>query len=170
MKNWLTKLKISHALDQRKPLPPAAQQAIARSTDLRQFTENVLAVDRALTKTISVPAPENLHAHIMRAVRSAESVPDTGWKIWPARLVPASALALLLCLTVFGMVRSSRPPASATAPDKSASLAFASATLDAGSAWVRAAPQAALEPLTTEMRGLNHDLENAQNYLLAAVP
>jgi hypothetical protein len=134
MKIWLTKLKISHALDDRKPLPPAAQPAVVRSTDLRQFTENVLAVDRALKKTIPAPAPENLHAGIMRAVRSAGAVPDSGWNIWRARFIPATALALLLLLAVFGMVWSSRQPASAAVSDKSASLAFASATLDAGSA------------------------------------
>ena len=170
MKTWLTKFKISHALDQRKPLPPAAQQAIVRSTDLRQFTENVLAVDRALKKTIPASVPENLHAGIMRAVCSAGSAPDSGWKIWRARFIPASALALLLLLVVFGTLRSSRQAATATAPDKSAPLAFASATLDAGNAWVHTAPEAALDPLTTEMRGLNRDLTNARNYLLAAVP
>ena len=170
MKTWLTKLKISHALDQRKPLPPAAQQAVARSTDLRQFAENVLAVDRALTKTIPASAPENLHAGIMRAVRRAEPTRDNGWKIWRARLVPASAMVLLLLLALFGTIRSTSPPPGAAAPDKAASLALASATLDAGSALVRAAPEAALDPLATEMRRLDRDLINAQNYLLAAVP
>ena len=169
MRTWLTKLKISHALDQRKPLPPAAQQAIVRSTDLRQFTENVLAVDRALKKNIPAPAPENLHAGIMRAVRSAESAPDSGWKIWRAQLIPASALGVLLLLVAFGMLRSARQVRVA-APDKAASLALASATLDAGRALVRTAPEAALDPLATEMRRLNRDLENAQNYLLAAIP
>jgi len=146
------------------------QKAVARSPELRQFADQVLAVDRALANPVPAAAPEHLHAGIMRAVRSAGPAPESGWNLWRARLLPAAALALLLVPAVFETARSSRPPVRAVMPDKGASLELASATLEDGGDWVRAAPQAVLEPLTTEMRGLDQDLTKARDFLLAAVP
>ena len=171
MTTWLTKLKISQALDDGKPLAPAVKRAVAQSTELRQFANDVFAVDRVLKNRTPAPAvPAGLHAGIMRAVRSAELAPRSGWEVLWERFIPASALALLVLLSLFGTGRSSRSPAEVAFRDGLSSLAIASSTLEAGGTLVRTMPEAALNPLANEMLRLNRDLTNAQNYLLAALP
>ena len=171
MKTWLTKWRISNALDKRKPLPPAVERALAESAELRRFAANAAAVDQALAKTRPEPTdPASLHAAIMRAVRSAETSEPSGWQnFWP-RLIPASALTLLILLSVFGVQHFSRPPAATSPVTETSSLAIASSALETGGNLVRAMPGVALSPLSDEMIRLNRDLTNAQNYLLASLP
>lgn len=171
MKTWLTKWRISNALDERKPLPPAVERALAESAELRRFAADAAAVDQTLTKTRPEPtAPASLHASIMRAVHSAESSEHPGWQnFWP-RLIPASALALLILLSIFGVHRFSHPAAVISPVAETSSLAIASSALETGGNLVRAMPGAALSPLSDEMVRLNRDLTNAQNYLLASLP
>ena len=171
MKTWLTKLKISNALDDRKPLPPDVERAVAESAELRRFADNSADLDRAFKK--SRPAPQTsarLHATIMRAVRSAESAPAFDWqKIWP-RLIPATALALLVLLGVFGASHFSRQPTVVLQPVGMSSLADASSALEMSGKLVRELPDAALSPLNDEMLRLNRDLTSVQNFLLASLP
>jgi hypothetical protein len=171
MKTWLTKWRISNALDERKPLPPAVERAMAGSAELRRFAVNAATVDQALTKTRHQPtAPASLHAAIMRAVRSSGSSDHSGWQnFWP-RLIPASALTLLILLSVFGVHWFSRPPANLSPVAEASSLAMASSALEIGGNLVRAMPGEALSPLSDEMIRLNRDLTNAQNFLLASLP
>ncbi len=171
MNRWLTKWRISRALDERKPLPLAVERALTESAELGRFAANATAVDQALKKTQSVPkAPDSLHASIMRAVRSTESVEDFGRQIsWP-RLIPAAALTAVMILSVLGVLRYSHPPVKISPPAEESSLAIASSALETGNCLVRTVPEAALSPLSDEILRLNRDLTNAQNYLLATLP
>ena len=171
MKTWLTKFRISNALDNRKSLPPAVERAVAQSEELRCFAEIAADLDQALKN--SRPEPEtsaSLHAAIMRAVRAAEPEPAYDWqKIWP-RLIPAAALALLVLLGIFGASDYSRQPAAILQPAELSSLAVASSVLETGGQLIHEMPDAALSPLNEEMQRLNRDLDGAKNFLLASLP
>ena len=171
MKTWLTKFRISNALDNRKSLPPAVERAVAQSEELRRFAEIAADLDQALKN--SRPVPEisaSLHAAIMRAVRAAEPEPAYDWqKIWP-RLIPATALALLVLLGIFGASDFSRQPAAILQPAELSSLAVASSVLETGGQLIHEMPDAALSPLNEEMQRLNRDLDGAKNFLLASLP
>ena len=171
MKTWLTKWRISRALDECKPLPPAAKRALAESAELRHFAANAAAVDQSLASTRPTPAaPPALHESIMRAVRSAKYAEDSArQQFWPG-LIPASALTFLILLSVFGVQRFARPPAAVLPAPAASPLAVAHAALASGGDWIQAVPAAALSPLSEEMTRLNRDLTNAQNYLLASLP
>ena len=171
MKTWLTKFRISNALDNRKSLPPAVERAVAQSEELRRFAEIAADVDQALKN--SRPVPEisaSLHAAIMRAVRAAEPEPAYDWqKIWP-RLIPATALALLVLLGIFGASNYSRQRAAILQPTELSSLAVASSVLETGGQLIQEMPDAALSPLSDEMQRLNRDLDGAKKFLLASLP
>ena len=174
MKTWFIKLRISNALDEGKPLPQSIKRAMANSAELRRFAENTAALDETLKNTRPAPAaPAGLHAAILRAVRSAESVEraeSSGWEKFRQRLIPVSALGLLMILGLLGTDRFYRQPAVVAPPASSSSFALASTTLETGDELVQAAPTAALAPLSDEMRRLDRDVTNAQNYLLASLP
>ena len=171
MKTWLTKFRISNALDNRKSLPPAVESAVAQSEEVRRFAEIAADLDQALKN--SRPAPQTaapLHAAIMRAVWAAEPEPADDWqKIWP-RLIPATTLALLVLLGIFGASNFFRHPATILQPAELSSLAVASSVMETGGKLVREMPDAALSPLSEEMQRLNLDLASAQKFLLASLP
>ena len=171
MKTWLTKFRISNALDNRKSLPPAVERAVAQSEELRRFAEIAADLDQALKNSRPVPETSaSLHAAIMRAVRAAEPEPAYDWqKIWP-RLIPATALALLVLLGIFGASNYSRQPAAILQPAELSSLAVASSVLETGGQLIREMPDAALSPLSDEMQRLNRDLDGAKKFLLASLP
>ena len=180
MKTWLTKFRISNALDDRKPLSPAVQRALAKSEELRRFAENSAALDQALENSRPEPeAPASLHASILRAVRTAAHRPEDGeWRMkngrgeghppffifHPRSLVAAS----IFMLGIFAAIHFSRHPN--TGHIESSSLAAASSALDLGGKLVREMPDAALSPLSDEMQRLNLDLASAQKFLLASLP
>ena len=171
MKTWLTKFRISNALDNRKSLPPAVERAVAQSEELRRFAEIAADLDQALKNSRPVPETSaSLHAAIMRAVRTAEPEPAYHWqKIWP-RLIPATALALLVLLGIFGASNYSRQPAAILQPAELSSLAVASSVLETGGQLIQEMPDAALSPLNEEMQQLNRDLDGAKKFLLASLP
>ena len=171
MKTWLTKFRISNALDNRKSLPPAVERAVAQSEELRRFAEIAADLDQALKNSRPVPETSaSQHAAIMRAVRTAEPEPAYDWqKIWP-RLIPATALALLVLLGIFGASNYSRQPAAILQPAELSSLAVASSVLETGGKLIHEMPDAALSPLSDEMQRLNRDLDGAKKFLLASLP
>jgi hypothetical protein len=171
MKAWLVKFKISNALDDRQPLPPAVKQAVAQSEELRRFAETAAGVDQALKNSRpATETPASLHAAVMHAVRNAETEPAFNWpKLWP-RLLPATAVALLVLLGIFGASHFSRQTATVSQPAESSSLDIASSALETGGTLVRAMPGVTLSPLNDEMRRLHRDLDGTKKFLLASLP
>ena len=171
MKTWLTKFRISNTLDTGKPWPPAVQRAVAQSEELRHFAENAAALHQALKNSQPEPAVSaSLHTSIMRAVRTAEPTPVFSWQIFWPRLIPVSALVVLVFIGVFAVNNFSRHPDAGSKHVESSSLAAASSALDLGGKLVREMPDAALSPLSDEMQRLNHNLASAQKFLLASLP
>lgn len=171
MKTWLTKWKISNALDDRQSLSPAIKRAVAQSEELRRFAETAAGVDQALKNPRpTTETPASLHAAVMRAVRNAEPEPTFDWqKFWP-RLLPATAVALLVLLGIFGASHFFRPTTVVSQPAESSSLDIASSALETGGTFVRAMPAATLSPLNDEMRRLRRDLDGTKKFILASLP
>jgi len=171
MKSWLTKFKISNALNERKPMPPAVAQAIARSVELRRFVENSNALDHALKVRLPKSgASAPVHASIMRAVRAAGHAPVAETQsLWP-RWIPVSVPILLVLLGGFLAIEFFQNPNNRIQPGNSHGLAAASSALELGGNLVREAPAIALAPLSEEMQRLDRDLVNTKEFLLACLP
>ena len=171
MKTWLTKWRISHALDERKALSPAVERALAESAELRRFAADAAAVDQAFTQARPQPtdAP-SLHTAILGAIRSAEPATSFRWQdIWP-RLIPATTLAILIIMSVCLASRSVHPTQQVAKFDAAASLGTASYALEMSGNLMCSIPDTALSPLSEEILMLNRDLTNAQDFLLASLP
>jgi hypothetical protein len=171
MKTWLTKLKISNALNDHRPLPPAVERAIRLSEKLRRFAENANALDHALKKQLPRLEPTApLHAAIMRAVRAERPAPvaETGPFWW--RWIPAAGLALLMATGIFLTLEFSAKPAGRVPEADAQALATAGLALEAGGSLISEAPDVALSPLSDEMQKLNHHLVNTGQFLLASLP
>jgi hypothetical protein len=83
MKTWLTKFKISNALDAGKPLPERLRRKIAADAELERFVDCAESLGRSL-RNAAIAAPP-LHEGIMRGVRSvvrqeeAQRAPVLSW-------------------------------------------------------------------------------------------
>ena len=171
MKSWLTKFRISSAIDERKPLPPTFARAVAQSAELRRFVENMAVLDEALKTARPTPvASASLHAGILRAIQSAEAADTDGWEQFQSRLIPASALGLVILIGVFGVVRPYRSLETVSLAPGSPTVAVVSTALETGGEIVRTVPSITVSPLSDELARLNRDVTNAQNYLLASLP
>jgi hypothetical protein len=171
MKNWLIQFKISNALNERAPLPPAVGRAMARSEGARQFAENSTALGHALKSQLPEPAVSApLHTAIMRAVRAArvESSMErhAPWLRW----VPVSSFALVILLGVFLAIQFSANPGAKPRPADLRPLADASDALELGGNLVSEAPAVAISPLSDEMQKINHNLSDTGQFLLATLP
>jgi hypothetical protein len=171
MKSWLIKFRISSALDDREPLPPAVRAAMTRSEEARRFAENSRALDQALKSQWPRPgASASLHASIMRAVRAGAHAPVTEpHPAWP-RWIPVTGLALLVFLGVFLAIHFSRHPGAKAQYAELPSLAAASSALELGGSLIREAPAAVMSPLSDEMQRLERDWDNAKRFLFATLP
>jgi anti-sigma factor RsiW len=101
MKSWLTKFRISTALDSGKPLPPSLRQKITADPELEHFAQQAQALGRPV---LCLPSADpSLHDSIMRAVRASAQqreqprrAPVFSWLAASA----ASAAVLMFCLWV----------------------------------------------------------------------
>jgi hypothetical protein len=173
MKNWLTKWRISNAVDGGQPLPTTVAPMLAQSADLREFVANTRALELALRNSRPAPATSQaLHASIMRAIQSAEPARARAfaWAEFRSRLIPAAALSLVLLLGVFGAGHFGKNTEVLANPAASRSLAAAGSAMEISGQLMRVLPDAALSPLNQERQSLNRDLANAQAFLLASLP
>ena len=171
MKTWLTKFRISNALNDRRHLPPAVERAMARSEELRRFADNSSTLDHTLKSQLARPeACPRLHDSIMRAVRS--SGPAQGAEKQPAwsRWVPASSFGMLVLLCCLLAIQFFPTLSTQHQPENSETLAAAGSAIDLGGRFVREAPAVAMAPLSDEMQKLDHNLTDAGNFLLASLP
>lgn len=163
MKSWLTKFRISNALDDANA---AQKQVLPRgnySEEIRQFEETARLLDRRLKSAQPAQTvPDGLHDSVMRAVRGASRDQERQSARTVLRWLPAPALALLIVGGVWWMLNRSEP--------ESQSLATAGAALERSHQLTQQAPAAVLAPLSQEMESLNRDIRNAVEFLVASVP
>ena len=171
MNSWLTKLRISAALDSRRALPDSLQTRIDRSEELRRFGQDLRALDQALRHAPAPPEVDAVfHSSIMRKVRAAKAAAAPQRKTNVLRWLPAPAFASLAVLFIWAASRQLPPtPARTPVPD-TRSLAAASNALEVGNLMARTAPSAALGPLSEEWDRVSRDLDNTAQFLLASLP
>jgi hypothetical protein len=167
MNSWLTKIRISAALDARRTLPESLRRRINSSDDLRRFGQDLRALDEALRQ--APPKPEvssSFHNSIMRVVRATAPQPKPSVLRW----LPAPALAALAVLLAWSALRQPAPaPVQISAPNTQP-LAAAATVLEMGDLMARTASSAALSPLSEEWDRVSRDMDNAAQLLLASLP
>ena len=163
MKTWLSKFKISNALDEGGVAPKYSVTSDAECEEVRQFEEAARSLDRRLKSAQPLrAAPAGLHASVMQAVLGASRIRERQPVPTVLRWLPAPALALLVVVGVWWTL--SRPE---TEPQP---LVTAAAALEQSHQLTQQAPAAVLTPLSKEMENLNRDLLNAVELLVASVP
>jgi hypothetical protein len=167
MTSWLTKLRISAALDADSKQPASLRRKISASAQLRGFEADLTALDRTLRQNPPRPqAPPGLHRLIMQAVRAAEGSAAAPRGLAILRWVAAPAVAMLAMAVVWLALRSpARPPAQG-----SQSLDAAATALEMGGQLPQTVPAAVVAPLSGELEKLNRDLDNTAQFLLASLP
>ena len=189
MKNWLTKFRISSALDAGKPLSESLRRKIQQSDRLRQFVAETIALENSLKNHVpKPPSPPSLHSVIMNSIVGADvrrltSIKPTAASQPPLRSrypnrgslrhnplpnqflrwLPAPALALLLVASFWWALHR---PISAS----SGSLSMATTTLQLGGDMPQTIPAAVVAPLSQELDHLNRDLDSAARFVLASLP
>jgi hypothetical protein len=161
MKSWLIKLRISAALDARKPLPESLRRAIAADPDLERFARRSENLGRALRKP-ALAAPL-MHDSIMRAVRAAgrrEQPRRAPWAAWLA--APASVAALAAVCFWIGSPRQAQPGGK--------SLEGAAMVLEMSEQMPNTMPSLVMAPLSDEWARVDHDLQSTTQVLLASFP
>jgi hypothetical protein len=163
MKSWLTKFRISAALDAGRPFPTKLNEEISRSGDLTRFAQRAVAVDSALKGERPWPElPPFLHQRIMHAVegsrtgslRTASPGTVVAWVVAPA-------LAVAVLIGAWWRVQGWA---------KAKALEPAATALALGSKMPQTAAAKALAPLSDELQRVNRDLEQTKNFLLASLP
>lgn len=163
MKTWLTKFRISNALNDASSTQNQVLSQGSQSGETRRFGETVRSLDRRL-KSVQ-PAhtvPPGLHDSVMRAVRGASRDQERQSAPKLLRGLPAPALALLVVGGLWLTLNRSEP--------ESQPLPTASDALEQSHKLTRQAPAAVLAPLSKEMESLNRDFRNAVDFLVASVP
>jgi hypothetical protein len=163
MKTWLSKFRISCALDETGLERGTASLGDREREGLRHYRASVEELDwRLRTARPADSVPVGLHHSIMRSVRRVAG--GGGRRPSPVRLrwLPAPALALLIVGGVWWALN--RPE------DGSQSLVTAAAALEQGRQLTHQAPSAALAPLSQELENLNRDFRKAVEVLIASVP
>lgn len=168
MKFWLTKVRISAALDAGKQSSAWIRRRVSGSEDLRGFEQELTALDRALSQTAPEPkAPASLHCAIMQAVAEAANGPVTarrerGMLRWA--FVPGFVLIVMLGVwwVLHNPVQQPRQNAQ--------SLAGVTTALDMSGQMAQTMPSAMVAPLSVELERLNRDLDNTAQFLLASLP
>lgn len=163
---WLTKFRISNALDSEAKLSRSVLEKIARSDDLRTFVAKTTMVDRELRGNTPQPnQPPELHASIMQALHYADrqTRPDPKLPILP--WISASAAAAFLLLALWWLAPTAHSP---QGPETV--LAPAGLALETSQTMAQSIPSMVIAPLSQEWQRLNRDLDNTAQFVLASLP
>ena len=158
MKSWLTKFKISAALDGGKPLSNRLRKVIANTEELHRFEQSALNLESALRASRpAAEAPTFIHDSIMRAVEAASYHAPTPRRIsLPWLTAPGAAILLL-----GGWWLLHRPlPGPSHAIANSQPLAVVATALEAGNEMTRSLPVAVVTPLSEELDRVSLDLDH----------
>jgi len=102
MKSWLTKFRISTALDAGKPLPASLRQKISADPELERFVQRAEALGQPLRRPPA--ANPSLHDAIMRAVRASAQrgqprhAPMLSWLAASATVATLAVVCLWMAL------------------------------------------------------------------------
>ena len=161
MKLFLTKLRISSALDSGKPLPESLRRKIAADPELERFVRQSQILERNAPEP--PPSDPALHDSIMLAVRATarrwqrKHAPALSW------LAPAATLAALALAGAW--VLQSRNALRAKVP-----MDGPIALLEMGKGMSATVPSMVMAPLTNEWARVSHDVEDTKQIVLGSFP
>ncbi|HTA31589.1 MAG TPA: hypothetical protein VK731_13940 [Candidatus Cybelea sp.] len=161
MKSWLTKFRISAAMDAGKPLSESLRQEMAADPELERFARRTEALGRALRSV--PPAAPSQHDSIMRAVRAAARRDKLArWfsPSWLAVSATVAALAVMCCWIIIH-----RPM-----PANRQSLDGAAMVLELSEQMPDTMPKMVMAPLSNEWARVDRDLRDTTQVLLASFP
>jgi hypothetical protein len=161
MKSWLSKWRISAALDAGQPLSESLRRKIAADPELERFAKRTQALGQTLRSL--PPSGLPLHDSIMRAVRDAarrEQPRHAPVLTWLAAWGAVAALAVV-CLYL-GFLRP-KPPGS-QALDGPVMVLEMSENMSA------TMPSYVMSPLSDEWARVDRDLQSTTQVLLASLP
>ena len=161
MKSWLSKWRISAALDAGQPLSESLRQEIAADPELERFAKQAQALGQSLRNL--PPSGPPLHDSIMRAVRAAarpkppRRAPVLSW------LAASGALAALAAVCIY--LPTLRPkPLGGQALDGPVMVLEMSENMPASMRSL------VMSPLSNEWARVDHDLQSTTQVLLASLP
>jgi cytochrome c-type biogenesis protein CcmH/NrfG len=161
MKSWLSKWRISAALDAGEPLSESLRRKIAADPELELFTKRTQSLRQTL-RNAPLSAPP-LHDSIMRAVRNSarqeqpRRAPVLSW--WAASGAVAALAVACLYMTYV------RPKLSRTQ-----ALDGPVMVLEMSEHMQTSVPSLVMSPLSNEWALVDHDLQDTKQVLLASLP
>jgi hypothetical protein len=159
MKSWLTKFRISAALDAGKPWPDSLK--IAADPELERFARRTEALGRALRSV--PPAAPLLHDSIMRAVRAAARRQQPRRALAPWWLAASAVVAALAVICLWPAFH--RP----AAPGRP-SLDGAVLVLEMSEQMPDTMPKLVMAPLSDEWARVDRNVQDTTQVLLASFP
>jgi len=174
MKSWLSKFKISAALDAEPSPSSPNRKGSAGSDAVRGFAESVQSVDRGLrSHPPDFESPPDLDFAIMNEVRQAARTSSAALPKRKSRTLlrslPAAAMATLALVVAWWIFNR---PATSSLQNRVAnrpSLEVGPA-LELGANAARDIPPVVVGPLSDELDRMNADLDNAAKFLLSSLP
>jgi len=164
MKSWLSKWRISAALDAGKPLSESLQRKIAADPELERFAKRTQVLGQNLRSL--PPSGPPLHDSIMRAVRAAarlEQPRRAPVLSWLAASGAVAALAALAAVCLYLTFLRTKPPGR-QALDGPVMVLEMSENMPASM------PTLVMSPLSDEWARMDHDLQSTTQVLLASFP
>ena len=170
MKNWLRRFRFSNSLDSTSRARDSHRSVPADDTDLMEFHARMTRLESELRRSPPWQSnvPPFLHALVMARVRELKPSlqPAEGVLVWRlAAGVTAAVLVALLLLT-----RVSEPAVQNSSRHSEQALAAANTTLETANRLPASAPGMLAAPLSTELEGLNQDVQRTAQYMLANIP
>jgi hypothetical protein len=165
MMKWLTKFRISAALDSGSPLPESLRRVVAADPELARFAQRTKSLGHALRRD-PVPVAPSMHDSIMRAVRTAsresrpQRPPASSWLAATAALATVLAIAAV-CLFTWQ---------SRQARSNKQSLNEAVKVLEMSEQMPKDMPALVLAPLSDEWARMDRDLQKTGDVLMASLP
>ena len=161
--NLFHRFRISNALDSKEPLSAGLQSKISNSPELQDFSQSAVEVDRSLRNELQSDSPPWLHASIMNAIKTGARRAERKHYFPKLRRCAFGICVLAIAFGVwFSLNR--------LAPTQSVSMAGVTDALDFRVEIKDTIPDVQVSSLSDELERLNHDLDNATQTLLAALP
>lgn len=160
MKSWLTKFRISDALDSGRPLPESMRRQIAADPDLSHFAHQSELLAQTKPET---PADSDLHHSIMRAVSASSRRPERSRPTPALSWLTASATLAAIVVVTLCVDRPAPTPVYPSMGDPLAVLQMS----EEASAKV---PAVVMAPLSHELALVNHDVQDTTQILLSSFP
>lgn len=166
MKFFLTKFRISNALDTGKPMPESLRRKINAEPELQRFEQRMQALNRPLQG--APPADTELHDSIMSAVHASKREAGHALRACPTwQALTASCTVAAMAAVCLWIVHFQSTP---SLPLPKPSLDTPLTVLEMSESMPATMPSMVTAPLSTELERVNNDVQTTKQILLASFP